>query len=214
MSTSAAPAVPVERVKAVVESMQAGHHSVWFEDVIELLDGLMLSGAHAEPGATEVQATARIVVARGDARRPALTWVVLLLAAHDIEMRCVSGPRTVGRLNYASAFDWRYVPAVRRWSHNGRATTPTDLVLTERTAAMWLVSGLTAPGKVSALKIPGNNATTLRRLGRQLQRIAPIGRLSVSASAAGSPRIVLGDDALPAMEQWLGERVPPAVWRE
>ena len=208
------PVVPVKRVATVVEAMQARRPMLWFEDFDELLDGVAIFGAHFELGRQAVQRTARVVAARSNAKRPALTWLVLMLGLHGIEMNRVSGPATPNRLNYASAFDWRFVAGVMRWSPTGRAAAPTGLELTENTAAMWLASSLDGAAKTVALRLPGNNAALLRRVGRQLQRIAPTGRCGVSTTGGGKPRIELADDALPRVEEWLAERIPPAVWRE
>lgn len=192
-----------------------GSDLLWFEDHSELLDAAMMFGAHAELGAVaSPQATARIVVARGRERWPALYWFVSLMHLHGIEMTIVSGPAAADRINFATRFEWRFVSIARTWYDRGRARTPHNLVFTDRMIACALVDAMAsaAPGNPIVVAPPRMALWPARRLRHAIRVRGPRGVWPDLRRASAGYHLIIRPDRREAVAQWLDRWVPRSIF--
>lgn len=199
------------------QSQQCEIRSLWFDDLYELLDAVMLFGAQIEPGKDPSQA--RIAIARGRGRWPALYWMLTLLWRHRIDMQLTSGARTTDKLVFCSRLDRFFMPAARRWygesprGDNKRvAIAPADLTLTESMLVAWLVDAMAASARDQTIRLtaPWMTRELASRLRWHVQRLSPLSpRIECVAERH---RLVLPPRQQSVAARWLAQWVPPAIW--
>ena len=193
----------------------------------------MLGGAHMTAPAQPLEwrgaggpRLVRLQLGRGRAQWSVLAWAVIVLESNGLAMslRTVDGDN--GKVTYRSAPTNLLLGERRRWyGEGGVARVPEDVQLCEPTLAVWLTGALADdqvqwrgaaadPKRPLRLTSPRMSRGLAERLAGLLQRRGwRCGAQSNGgAAAADDYRIMVAAPSRCAIESWLEDWVPRAVW--